>query len=186
VTRMTRLFLPFLVLVAFSGVACNSQEGVEPDQFATDVCSAAKQWVDDIQQGAQDFGGGLSAQSSPEEIRDGLVGFLEDAIAQTETLIGQVQNAGVPAVDNGEQASGSLVSAFQRVKTAFEDARDRASELPTDDQQAFATGAQELGSTVQQSLVTIGSELQNQQNKDLEGAFDENAACTELQSAGTP
>jgi hypothetical protein len=170
--------------MAFSGIACNQASGVDPNAFATDVCTSAKDWVDTIQQGAQTFGGGLSANSSPEQIRDGLVGFLDDAIAETEELIGEVEEAGVPDVDGGEEASQTLIDAFNRVKSAFEDARAEAQALPTDDQQAFMQGAQQLGTTVQQALTEIGQELETQENEDLKGEFDENEACNELENAG--
>jgi hypothetical protein len=181
--RVRRVLVLFLVFMAFTGAAC-SKSGVDPNKFATDVCTAAKDWVDTIQQGAATFGGGLTAESSPEQIRDGLVGFLDEAITETDELIGEVEEAGVPAVDGGEEASETLLDAFQRVKTAFEEARADAQALPVEDQQAFMTGAQELGTTVQQALTEIGTELEDQENPDLQGEFDENEACTELQNAG--
>jgi hypothetical protein len=181
--RLSRLLVLFLVLIASSGfAACSKKSGVPPEQYATDICTAARQWVETIQQGAQDFGGGLTASSSPDQIKEGLVGFLEDAIDQTEQLIGDVEDAGVPAVDGGEQASEDLTSAFEDVQAAFEDARDRAEALPTDDRTAFAQGAQELGTTVQESLLEIGTQLEDQGNEELKAELDQNEACTELQN----
>lgn len=183
-TKSARFLVPFSAILIFSvSSACSGTEGVDPNKFATDVCTAAGDWVRTIQEGAASFGSGLSSSSSPEQIRDGLVGFLEDAIAETDELIGEVEDAGVPAVDGGEDASETLTTAFEDVRVAFEDARDQAAELPTDDQEAFATQAQELGTTVQESLVAIGGELEDQENDELAGAFDENEACTELQNA---
>ena len=156
--------------------ACGGGDGASPDSYAADICSAVGDWVTAIQSGASD----IQESADPQAGVDALQSFLEDAVEETETLIGEVEDAGAPDVDGGEEFADQLQSAFEEAKTVLEDARDQAEDLPTDDPAAFTEAAGELGSSVQEALSAVGSELSQPEADELATAFEEEETCTSI------
>ena len=164
-------------LVLFAG-ACGGGggDGTDPGTYASDICTAVGDWITAIQSGAAEIQQSEDPQGGIEALRS----FLEDAVAETETLISEVEDAGAPDVDGGEEFAEELRGAFEEAKTVLEDARDQASDLPTDDPAAFTEAAGELGTSVQEALGAVGSELSEPESEELSTAFEEEEACTSV------
>jgi hypothetical protein len=151
-------------------------DSVSPETYASDICTAVGDWVTAIQEGASEIATSADASSGVEVLQS----FLEDAVTETEALISEVEDAGAPDVDGGEEFADQLQSAFDEAKTVLEDARDDAADLPTDDPAAFSTAAAELGTSVQEALGAVGSELSEPSDESLATAFEEEEACTSI------
>ena len=151
-------------------------DSVSPESYASDICTAVGDWVTAIQEGASEITTSADASSGVEVLQS----FLEDAVTETEALISDVEDAGAPDVDGGEEFADQLRGAFDEAKTVLEDARDQAADLPTDDPAAFSTAAADLGTSVQEALGTVGSELSEPSDESLATAFEEEEACTSI------
>ena len=149
---------------------------VSAESYAADICTAVGDWVTAIQEGASEITTSADASSGVEVLQS----FLEDAVTETEALISDVEDAGAPDVDGGEEFADQLRGAFDEAKTVLEDARDQAADLPTDDPAAFSTAAADLGTSVQEALGTVGSELSEPSDESLATAFEEEEACTSI------
>ena len=149
---------------------------VSPESYAADICTAVGDWVTAIQDGASEITTSADASSGVEVLQS----FLEDAVTETEALISSVEDAGAPDVDGGEEFADQLRAAFDEAKTVLEDARDQAADLPADDPAAFSTAAADLGTSVQEALGTVGSELSEPSDESLSTAFEEEEACTSI------
>lgn len=188
--RNRRLFVvAALASVALIAGACGGDDdgggdsggggdSADPSSYASSICTAVGDWVTAIQEGAGDIGTSTDAKDGVEVLQS----FLEQAVADTETLISEVEDAGAPDVDGGEEFADQLKGAFEKAQTILEDARDQAADLPTDDPAAFTQAATDLGTSVQEALSTVGTELQEPTDEELSTAFQEEEAC---QSVGT-
>lgn len=165
-------------------VACGGSDTVSARDYATDVCGAVKQYTDSIQDRVSEIQS--NAPENPEEGKEVLTTFMDDMISDTDTLISDVEEAGVPDVDDGEQIADEVQSALEQVKSILEDARSQIDDLPTDDPQAFAEGTQELGTSLQESGEEVQSGLEGLQSAELEEASQDIEACQEIQGGLAP
>ena len=171
-----RLMAAAVVAIALG--ACGGDEGgngVEPRRYARDVCGAASGWVSTLAGRAGQLGGG-------EPSRETFTAFLDDAIASTDRLIGQVRQAGVPEVDGGQEFSDSLVASLGEVRTAFGDARERVADLPEritdpDDQQVFVEELTRILDDVQNAGRLIVQDLQQETPTELDQAIEDEPTC---------
>jgi hypothetical protein len=163
-------------VVAFVLGACgDSGNGVEPQRYARDVCGAVSGWVNTLVGGAGQLGGGEPSKAT-------FTAFLDDATSSTNQLIGQVREAGIPEVDGGQEFSESLVASLGEVRTAFQEARERAADLPEritdpDEQQAFVEELTRILDDVQNATRQIVQELRQQTPPELDQPLEDEPTC---------
>jgi hypothetical protein len=175
----------FVSTVVGGLVACGGgSDTVSARDYASDVCGAVKQYTDSIRDRVSEIQS--NAPQNPEEGKEVLTTFMDDMIGDTDTLISDVEEAGVPDVDDGEQIADEVQSALEQVKSILEDARSQIEDLPTDDPQAFAEGTQEVGTSLQESGEEVQSGLEGLQSAELEEASQDIEACQEIQEGLTP
>jgi hypothetical protein len=163
--RMAIVLVALGILVAG---ACSGSDGgsnggadaetVSAETYATGVCGAIADWVDEIQGLNEDLQANLDP-SSIDALKDTMVTFLDDVIASTDTVITNVEDAGVPDVEDGEAAAQHLLTGLRDSRGVFQDARDRVEAMPTDDPAAFGEELQTVGTDIQTSMSTIGEDL---------------------------
>ena len=190
--RFLRVFA-VATLAALVLAACGGDDGgggggeeeaetVSVDAYATDVCAALAAWVTDIQDRAATITEGLNpgdAEAGKERLEE----FIGDTITGTEDLIADVEAAGVPDTDGGEEAAQQIENGLTQVKDILEEAQTSISELPTDDPQAFGTGAQEIATSLQEATGEAASTIDSANSEELTEAFAENEDCAQY-SAG--
>ena len=163
--RMGIVLVPLGILL---GGACAGSEGgsnggadaetVSAEAYATGVCGAIAGWVDEIQALNEDLQSNLDP-SSIDSLKDTMVMFLDDVIASTDTVIADVEDVGIPDVDDGDAAAQHLLMGLRDSRGVFENARDRVEAMPTDDPEAFGEELQSVGTDIQTSMSTIGEDL---------------------------
>ena len=192
---MSKRFLRVLAVAAMSALviaACGGDDGgggdeaeaetVSVDAYATDVCSALAAWVTDIQDRASTITEGLNpgdAAAGKERLEE----FIGETITGTEDLISDVEAAGVPDTDGGEEAAEQIQTGLTQVKDILEEAQTSIGELPTNDPQAFGTGAQEIATSLQEATGEAASTIDAANSEELTTAFSENEDCAQY-SAG--
>lgn len=151
-----------------------------------DVCGAVGSWVEGIQEESAALGEGAQGAENLEQVRDEFVDFFDQVIQRTERMLGRVEDAGTPAVENGEAIAEDLHGTLEPIQGVFEDARDEAANLPTDDPAAFQAGATRVGETVQQEAGEISDAFDRLEREhdvpELDQAFEEEDACVEISS----
>jgi hypothetical protein len=183
-SRSRMILLVLAAVAALVVTACGDDNGgggggdsVSADDYATDICTAFLGWRDAIQKHQEELQKGLSPGISPQQGKDALEGFLGDAVTASDDLVQQVDDAGVPDAENGDQAATALQDAAQQARDELDKAHSNVADLPTDDRQAFATAAGQLGNSVKTALDGVGQGLQDIKSDELDKAFNSSKAC---------
>lgn len=186
--------LPILILLAAAALIAagcgggggDGPEGVEPAAWAADVCAALAAWQETLQEQAQSLTQEVLEASGPEDAKDRIAVFLDDVIEDTDAMIGEFDEAGVPAVDQGDELRDDFRAGLDQMRGAFQEAREQVDDVPTDDPQAFQEQLTEIGTSLQSQGETIGQTMQNLDETydadELNQAFEEDEQCREFQS----
>jgi hypothetical protein len=184
--RMAIVLLPLGILLAG---ACSGSDGgaggggdgetVSAEAYATGVCGAIVDWVDEIQGLNADLQANLDP-SSIDALKDAMVTFLDDVIVSTDTVIAEVEDAGVPDVDDGDAAAQNLLAGLRDSRGVFEGARDRVEAMSTDDPAAFGEELQTVGTDIQTSMSTIGEDLGAFESPELDEVSKDIPECQEV------
>lgn len=151
---------------------------VTAQEYATDICGALDAWVTASQDRVGSLTGALNPTDSAENRRDILAGYIDGVIEDTDVLISEVEAAGAPDVEGGEEIAGQIADAFDTVKTELEQTRSEVDSLPTDDPAAFTAAATELGTSIQTSLTAVGTSVGEISEPELNQAFAAEPACS--------
>jgi hypothetical protein len=199
-STLNRLPIWSLVLALFLLAACEGDSGGDPtatgaasptealadaDTYATNMCTAITDWATSIQERNVSMQEELQEETSAEGVKQRVLEFLDDAITSTDQMLEQIDEVGVPDVEDGEEVHQQLVGALESSRDVLADARDTVDQLDSDDPQALSQGLQDLGTSIQTAFGDISSPLESLENEELDQAFTENAACTELQQLGS-
>ena len=184
--RMAIVLVPLGILMA--GACAGSDGGsngganagtVTAEAYATGVCGAIADWVDEIQGLNEDLQANLDP-SSIDALKDTMVMFLDDVIASTDTVIAEVENVGVPDVDDGDAAAQHLLTGLRDSRGVFQNARDRVEAMPTDDPAAFGEELQTVGTDIQTSMSSIGEDLGGFESPELDEVSKDIPECQEV------
>lgn len=180
----SKTVLPLIAATAMLVSACGDDDGggggdkVSASDYASDVCTAFGEWRDAIQARQADLQTGLEPGITPEEGKEALEGFLSDTVEASDKLVEDVDAAGVPDADKGEEVADALMGAAEGARDKLEEAEAKVADLPTDSREAFGAAADTFGNDVQTALGSVGEGLQDIQSSDIEKAFDEESACS--------
>jgi hypothetical protein len=180
--------LPIVLLAATLALAAgcggggsSASAGAPPAQWAASVCGALQTWQTSLQSKAQGLTQDVLQAQSPKAAKQQLGDFLDEVIAETDTMIASVGKVGQPAVDQGDQVARDFRAGLDQMRAAFADAKTKIEQVPTDDPQAFQQQLTAIGQELQTQGQSIGSTLGNLDEKynapELGKAFDENANC---------
>jgi hypothetical protein len=184
--------LPILALLAALAVAAagcggdetSEPEGTPPKQWAGSVCGALETWQESLQNQARGLSREVLQAKSPNAAKRRIGTFLDEVIAETDTMMEAVEGAGQPAVEQGRQVADDFRMGLEQMRAAFEDARAKIAKVPTDDPQAFQRQLTEIGSDLQTQGRSIGDTLgkidERYDSQQLGKAFDETEACSEF------
>ncbi|WP_163508097.1 hypothetical protein [Fodinicola acaciae] len=112
----------------------------------------------------------ITSGSSPVQIKADLLTLYGGARDASTKALGQVQAAGIPDADNGEDVAKQFTAALTTARNAFAHAATRTAALSTSDKGAFYS-----------AVVTIGQQL-TQENSQNSAGFS-NVSSTQLQKA---
>jgi hypothetical protein len=185
--RAPRLLVSVLA-VASLVAACSSSDSskVSADEWVTDICTSLSGWLEQLQQESTSLQESVQADATGDlaAAKADLVEFMNGAVQSTDEMITEIDAAGVPDVDNGEELNDGLNDGLEDIRQAFADAQGQAEALPVNDQAAFAQGATELGESLQEAGTQAEEQLNDLGAKydapSLDQAFDDEPACQDL------
>ena len=171
-----------LALLALFISACGDDDdggdgSAEVGDYASDICTAFTDWTKAIQDRQTELQEGLQPGASPQEGKDALEGFLDDAVTASDQLVEDVEAAGTPDTDNGDEAADALQQAATEARDKLAEAQENVADLPTDSPQAFSDAASQFGDDVRSALEGVGDGLQDIDTPELDEAIDDEAAC---------
>lgn len=161
-----------------------SPSTVGAQEYVATLCTEMQNWLTKLQEGQTQVQETVQPGADPADGQAALATFFDGAVTATDELITAIEDAGVPDVEGGETISQDILAKFQDAKAALESARAQVDSLPTNDPQAFADAAQELGTTIQSQLQSIGDALSTLSQPELDQAAAQEPACTSLSPTG--
>jgi len=93
-----------VVLAAAAGCGAGSSKtkGVQPPgNWAADVCGSVRSWASDQNARSRVLNRTIRGVGSLEEARDRMGEYLDETIARTDTMLGDVREARTPDVEGG-------------------------------------------------------------------------------------
>ena len=188
-----RFPLPVVALVCvalmFASFGCRgggggeAASGASPEQWSAAICNAVVDLQHDVQERSIKLQQQLRNVASIAEARQRLVDFLDAWITRNDQALAQLEAAGNPAVENGDEIGQTLRTELARTKPALQDARNKAAALP-DDPQAFARDVEEIGTDLAATSGELGRRLDATLGQidtpELAQAFHDDPACQGL------
>lgn len=166
--------------------ACGGGDEVSADEYVGSLCSAAAGFTTTVVEGQAALQEAAGGDITPEQGKEQLSAFFADATEAGETAASEIEDAGVPDVENGEEIADALSTAFGEVADALAGAQEEVDALPTDSEESFQSAAQELATSFQDDVSSIGEGLTELgESPELESAAEENSECQSLESGVT-
>jgi len=160
--RVPRLLVPVLAATfALAAAACgggsdrssattsvvshSAPRKVDVSIYTGSVCSALATWLDNLANASAVFANTTNTEPDLEKVRAQFVTFFGGAIDETDRMVTEVEDAGVPALPNGTKVSAAMLRELGEFKPLLVDAQGRARRLPVDKPGKFTKQAQMLG-----------------------------------------
>lgn len=177
---MVSSYMRPIILLASAAIlasACGGDESVSVDDYANDLCTALISWTETVRTSQTELQESSQPGRSPGDDRDALQRFVDQAVAASDELVEDVEAAGAPGTENGEEAAEAFRAAAADTRSELEDAQDEVADLPTDSPQAYRTAVDDLVTELSGTLDGIDDQLQDVDAPELERALDEASAC---------
>jgi phage-related tail protein len=168
------------VAVSASASAADDGEGISAAAYLTELCDAQQAWLQDLQALNADLQEDIADPANVQELKDATLDYFDGVVAVTEDMVAVAEAAGVPDVDNGEEAAAAVVDVLERVTKAIRDARDRVAELETDDPAAFSSELLEISGDMGSSLEEVASAMDSFESAELDAAALDVTACQQV------
>jgi hypothetical protein len=141
-TRRARAFAGFTVGALCLSVsalpATAAGNSVAPSTYVHSVCMAQNSYKSQV--AAIQASSNLASATTPTEVRDRLVVFLNHIVAALNTAVTSSQRAGVPKIKNGNKIAALVVNEVTVLRNAFVKAAHAARALNPSNVKAFRSG----------------------------------------------
>lgn len=153
---------------------------MSPSAYAHASCTTLFVWLNAVQQHSKEISQALTPGSTVKARRQALLDYVEALVGETDTALEDLDHAGIPDVDGGDQVAARLSGALEAVKSVLTSARSKLTDVPVDDAQGFSQAAAEVGASLQAGLQKVGSPIHGVTQPDLVVAFSREPACAPL------
>lgn len=129
-------------------------DGVDVDEWATSFCGSFSTWLDEIQTASS----GVSDNVTPGDIesaKTAIADLFGTASSATQTLMSEIEDAGDPDIEDGDQLVDDLLEKFQGFDDAATSAQTEIQALATDDIATFQSEAEALTTQFQDEVQTV-------------------------------
>ena len=175
-----------LVVVALS--ACSSSSStpspsptiVSASAYAASVCTAITTYQTNVTQQASNFNANTTDLAV---LKQGFLDVLNGILQSTQTLITDVNAAGIPDTPNGQQDVDSFNTQLLALQTSIQNLRDQVQNLSTTDPVAFTSAIRPIIQKFQTDIQEFGQTFQKPDDPQLTAAFSQAPECAKLVSA---
>lgn len=184
-TRKIQIAVVGAVVLTMVVSACGGGDKASASEYVGAVCGAFTNFQSTMAEGQSEVQQ-ADPTADPESNKELLTGFFSDASSAADDAKSQIEDAGVPDVENGEEVADAVNSTVDGLVSGLEQAESDAEALPTDSEAEFTSGAQELTTSLQDTVSNAAEATsQVQENADLQAAADENPDCQGLEQGVT-
>jgi len=162
------------VLVVLALAGCGGDRAA-PRIWAADVCQALSPWRDEIDSLSSGTQQQMTAKTTPAQAKENLVRLLGGAEQASESARQQVEQAGVPDVDEGSAIVDGFVGSLAGVRDAYGKAKRAIEDLDTDP--AFYDGVGAAVETLNKEYNASALDTSKLSSPELARAFDEVPEC---------
>jgi chromosome segregation ATPase len=152
-------------------------DSVEVGDYANDVCTALRGWAQDVRDSQTELQQKSTQGASLETDRDSLQQFVDDAVAATDDLKQEVEDAGEPDIDGGGEVADAFHEAVEDTRSRLETARDEVGEIPADNPEEYRAAVDDFIASLRSTLEGIDEHFEDVDAPDLDTALDEASAC---------
>jgi len=152
-------------------------DSVEVGDYANDVCTALRGWAQDVRDSQTELQEKSTQGASLETDRDSLQQFVDDAVAATDDLKQEVEDAGEPDIDGGGEVADAFHEAVEDTRSRLETARDDVGEIPADNPEEYRAAVDDFIASLRSTLEGIDEHFEDVDAPDLDTALDEASAC---------
>jgi len=152
-------------------------DSVEVGDYANDVCTALRGWAQDVRDSQTELQKKSTQGASLETDRDSLQQFVDDAVAATDDLKQEVEDAGEPDIDGGGEVADAFHEAVEDTRSRLETARDDVGEIPADNPEEYRAAVDDFIASLRSTLEGIDEHFEDVDAPDLDTALDEASAC---------
>jgi hypothetical protein len=127
---------------------------VEVSEWAASFCGSFDTWLGEIEDASSSVGDNITP-GDVEGAKDAIAGLFGTASDATQTLIAEMEAAGAPDIEDGDQLVEDLIEKFNAFDEAALDAKADSEALSTDDLTAFQADAEALTTRFQDEVNTV-------------------------------
>jgi hypothetical protein len=172
-----RLVGATLVTALVLGVSACGDDSVEVGDYANDLCTALKGWTQDLRDSQAELQAKADPGASLETDRDALQQFVDDAVAATDDLRQEVEDAGEPDIDGGGEVADAFQDAVEDTRSRLETARDEVGDIPADNPEDYREAVDDFVTNLRTTLEGIDEHFEDVDAPDLDMALDDASAC---------
>ncbi|MER7888695.1 hypothetical protein ABTX15_02595 [Micromonospora sp. NPDC094482] len=166
-----------VVLATLVLVVSGCGGGPSPRAWAASVCSALAPWRSEISRLTSSTDQQMTAQTTPAQAKENLVRLFGGAEEASETARREVEKAGVPETDHGEEISAGFRSSLGKMRDAYGRARDTIDGLSTAQASTFYDGVKAAVDTLNKEYDAGALDTNRLKSEELKRAFDEVPEC---------
>ncbi len=182
--RLTVSLLAATCLLAVAACGGGGTNAVDAALYTGAVCRTLNTWQQHLESASAVLAQTTNTATSLKDVRTQFVTFFGGAIDETDSMLVEVEEVGVPDVNDGEKVAASLLASLRRFRPILIEARAKARRLPLGDESVFAPRAQQLGNPFgleRAKLATLWETLGKRYDApELTHAADADAACQDL------
>jgi len=174
-------------LLGGCGSSDTSPGTVSATSYAGAVCTSVVSWVRTLQNRAGTLQSQIPASATAPEAKKTLEDFVDESIAQTESVIHALHGAGVPNVKNGKELSTALIQAFEHANAQLKEIQHRLTTMQpsaASDVNVMHEEARHISSSVQALPLDLGTGLAGLSSSELQKAANESEACKNVGARG--
>lgn len=185
--RLTASVLTAGCVLALSGCGGGGESdttAVDAEFYAGSVCTALSSWKQQLESASAVLAQRTSTAKSLKSVRTQFVTFFGGAIDETDDMLAEVEDVGVPDVNDGDKVAAALLRELRLFRPILVTAKAKAQRLPVGNERQFTVQTQGLGTAFQFEVgklatlfETIGSRYSA---PELTTAANADAACREL------
>ncbi len=147
-------------------------ESVAVAEWADSFCGSFSSWLDEIKAASDGVGNNVTP-GDIESAKTAIADLFGTASTATQTLIDELEAAGDPDIEDGDQLVDDLIEKFEAFDTAAQKAKTETEALATDDIATFQSEADALTTTFQDEVDKVADSF---------GEIDTKYPSTELNS----
>ncbi|MEJ3749749.1 hypothetical protein WEI85_41640 [Actinomycetes bacterium KLBMP 9797] len=166
-----------VVTTAFALLLGACGGGPSPQAWAASVCQALGPWRSEISTLTSRTQQQMTAKTTPAQAKENLVRLLGGAEAASDKARGQVEEAGVPDVDDGDEVATGFVQSLTAVRDAYSKAKQGIEGLDAAQADPFYDGVQTVMTTLTTEYDRSALDTSSLSSPELKKAFDEVPEC---------